>query len=72
MNTILTKYEKTALIGKRAEELSHGAKPCTEIGNLVCPIKIAEKEYREGRIPLIIRTTLPDGRVITKRIRVKA
>src|SRR5690606_9388592 len=56
----LTKYEKVRLLGLRATQLSNGAKPATQIGDLRDPLKIAEKEYMEGVIPISVIRTLPD------------
>jgi len=58
----ITKYEKVRIIGTRAMQLSNGAKPMTDIGTLTDPLKIAEKEYREGVIPISIIRTFPDKR----------
>lgn len=58
----ITKYEKVRIIGTRAMQLSNGAKPMTDIGMLTDPLKIAEKEYREGVIPISIIRTFPDKR----------
>lgn len=64
----ITKYERVRLIGIRATQIANGAKPLTDITGLRDPIKIAEKEYYEGTIPLCIIRTLPDGRKIKIRI----
>lgn len=50
----ITLFEKTRIIGARAEQLANNSKPLVEIGNLKDPILIALKEYNEGRIPIII------------------
>jgi len=57
----LTKYEKARVIGKRAMQLSKGAPPLVEVGNLENPIDIALKELKERKIPFIIRRGLPNG-----------
>lgn len=57
----ITKYEKVRLIGTRAMQISNGAKPMIDIGNLSNPLEIAEKEYREGVIPISIIRTLPNN-----------
>ena len=46
-----TRFEKARIIGARALQIARGAKPTikTEIKD---PIKIAEKEFEEGVIPL--------------------
>ena len=60
-NPILTKYEKARILGIRAIQISKGAKPTVNIGNLHDALKIAEKEFNEGSIPLIVRRYMPDG-----------
>ena len=57
----LTKYERTLLIGIRAQQLNKGALPAVSTDNLTNTIKIAEKELEERRMPLIIRRHIPDG-----------
>ena len=46
-----TRFEKARIIGARALQIARGAKPTfkTDIRD---PIKIAEKEFEEGIIPL--------------------
>lgn len=60
-NPIVTKYEKARILGIRAIQISKGAKPTVNIGKLHDALKIAEKEFNEGSIPLIVRRYLPDG-----------
>ena len=57
----LTKFEKTRLIGQRATEISMGAVPETEVGELTDAIEIAEKELREWVLPTRICRRFPDG-----------
>ena len=47
-----------------AQQLSEGATPLCDIGNLTDAISIAEKEYVEGLIPMSIIRVLPDKRKI--------
>jgi DNA-directed RNA polymerase I, II, and III subunit RPABC2 len=58
---ILSKYEKTRVVGERAIQISMGAPPLVEVGNLENPVDIAEKELREKKIPYIIKRVLPNG-----------
>jgi len=58
---VLTKYEKTRVVGKRAMQISKGAPPLVDVGNLESPVDIALKELRERKIPYIIRRPLPNG-----------
>ncbi len=57
----LTKYERTRLIGVRAQQLNTGSIPTVIVGDLKSTVKIAEKELRERKIPLFIRRPLPNG-----------
>ena len=58
---VLTKYEEARIIGKRAMQISKGAYPLVDVGNLENPVDIALKELREKKIPYIIRRPLPNG-----------
>tara|TARA_A100001011_G_scaffold400833_1_gene519567 strand:- start:4292 stop:4516 length:225 start_codon:yes stop_codon:yes gene_type:complete len=60
----ITKFEKVRLIGTRATQISLGAPPCIDIGNLTDVIEITEKEYECGKIPLKICRELPNGKKI--------
>ncbi len=57
----LTRFEKARIVGKRAEQLSKGAPPLVDVGNLENPVDIALKELKERKIPYIIRRALPNG-----------
>ena len=57
----LTKYEKPRILGLRATQISKQAKPTIEIADIKDALKIAEKEFKYGDIPFIIRRHLPDG-----------
>lgn len=56
-----TKYERVRVIGARAEQISQGATPTVDTTGLMNPVDIAEKEYREGKLPIIIIRKLPTG-----------
>lgn len=58
---ILSKYERTRIVGERAIQISMGAPALVEVGNLENPVDIAEKELREKKIPYIIKRVLPNG-----------
>jgi DNA-directed RNA polymerase subunit K/omega len=66
MNNVfpITKYEKVRLLGQRAAQLSNGAPPTVDIRGMRDPLKIAEKEYNSGKIPLKIIRTMPNGEVM--------
>ncbi|KAA0185938.1 Dna directed rna polymerases i ii and iii [Fasciolopsis buskii] len=57
----LTKYERARVLGARALQLSMSAPVMVELDGERDPLKIAEKELRENKIPIIIRRYLPDG-----------
>jgi len=60
-NPLLTKYEKARILGVRATQISKGAKPTIDIGDMKDALQIAEYEFYHGKIPLIVRRHLPDG-----------
>ena len=64
----LTKYEKVRLIGLRATQIANGAQPTVSVGDLIDPLKIAEKEFNSGTIPINIIRTLPGGKKICVKI----
>lgn len=59
----LTKYEKVRAIGIRAQQLAKGAPACVDITGMTDSLDIAEKEFAEHKIPLIIKRNYPDGTV---------
>ena len=63
---ILTKFEKVRLLGIRAQQISMGAPVHIDIGDLTDSLLIAEREFNEGKIPLIIIRKYPNG--TTRRI----
>ena len=58
-NPFLTKYERTRLIGVRAQQLSRGAIPLVDWKGLTRTLDIAEKELAERKIPLMVKRLLP-------------
>ena len=57
----MTKYERARVLGTRALQISMNAPVMVDIGNETDPLKIAMKELRDRKIPMIIRRYLPDG-----------
>jgi len=57
----MTKYERSRVLGTRALQISMNAPVMVDIGGETDPLKIAMKELRERKIPMIIRRYLPDG-----------
>jgi len=60
----LTKYERARVLGTRALQLSLNAISTVDTTNMTDPLKIAEKELVEGKIPIIVRRRLPDGNYV--------
>ena len=64
----ITKFEKIKLISTRAVQISKDAPVFTSLSTyddkktLTDAIQIAEKEYREKKLPLGVRRVFPDGR----------
>ena len=59
---ILTKYEKTKILGLRAKQLNNGATPYVKLNsNIIDGYLIALKELEQKKIPFIIRRPLPSG-----------
>jgi DNA-directed RNA polymerase I, II, and III subunit RPABC2 len=59
---ILTKYEKTRILGIRAKQINSGAKPLVKLNTqLIDGYLIALKELEEKKIPVIIRRPIPNG-----------
>jgi len=59
---ILTKYEKTRILGIRIKQLNNGALPYVKIAeDLLDSFIIAEKELKEKKIPFIIQRPLPNN-----------
>ena len=59
---ILSKYEKTRVLGQRAKQINTGSKPFVEIGeDVIDGYLIAQEELHQKKIPFIIRRPLPSG-----------
>lgn len=66
--TTLTKYERTHVIGVRAEQLARGAQAFVDVPPPVhgtsanaTYLAIAERELEERRLPFLIMRKMPDG-----------
>jgi DNA-directed RNA polymerases I, II, and III subunit RPABC2 len=57
----MTKYERARVLGTRALQISMNAPIMVDNDGETDPLKIAMKELRERKIPMIIRRFLPDG-----------
>mgnify|MGYP006087526789 CR=1 FL=1 len=60
---LMTKYEKTKIIGVRAQQLASGSKPLIDVPpGLTDIIEIAERELNEQKTPFILK------RIVGKKI----
>lgn len=58
----VTRYEEAKIIGERAQQLESGSKPFVEVKpNVIDSYLIALEEYKQKKIPFIIRRPLPNG-----------
>lgn len=57
----LTKYERARVLGTRALQIAMCAPVMVELEGLTDPLKIAMKELKARKIPIIIRRFLPDA-----------
>ena len=55
---IMSKYEKTVIIGVRTRQLQLGAKPLVDIQGPHTEQDITLKELKERRLPLVVKRTL--------------
>ena len=61
-NPILTKYEKTRILGIRAKQINNGAKPYIKTeNNVIDGYLIAVKELENKKLPFIVRRPMPNG-----------
>lgn len=56
---IMTKYEKTAVLALRIEQLTRGAAPCIPTEGLASMRDIALAELKQRALPFVIVRTLP-------------
>lgn len=61
-----TKYEYTALIGIRAQQIAEGAKPLISIDGMITSSSrfvwdVAEKEVLDRKLPFIVHRRFPSG-----------
>ena len=58
----VTLYEKTKIIGLRANQLSQGARPFIVVPKEVTDVRdIARLEFQQKRLPYLIKRPLPNG-----------
>lgn len=58
---LLSKYERTKVIGMRAAQLAAGAAPLVKRGEQSDPFELATMELNAKKIPFIIKRPLPSG-----------
>ncbi len=59
---LLTKYEKTRILGIRTKQLNEGAKPYIDVNpTIIDGYIIAQLELEHKRLPFIIRRPIPNG-----------
>lgn len=59
---IMTKFEKTRIIGQRAKQIETGSIPFIKVpDNIIDSYLIAELELQQRKLPFIIRRPLPNG-----------
>jgi len=59
---ILTKYEKTRILGVRTKQINEGAPPYVSVkSSIIDGYIIAMRELEEKKIPFIVRRPLPNG-----------
>jgi len=59
---IMTKYEKTKIIGIAAQQIQSGRQPSLSIpNNLTNPLDIAEYELMNKKTPFILKRKLPNN-----------
>ena len=58
---VLTKFEKSKIIGTRMEQLARGSIPFVNVQGLTSIRQIALKELEEKKTPFIVSRTMPNG-----------
>lgn len=58
----LTQYERTRILGFRANQLAQGARPFIHVPpHVTKPLDIARVELEQRRLPFIVKRPMPDG-----------
>jgi len=59
---ILTRYEKARIIGLRAKQINDGSDPLVTVSqDMINGLTIAQLEFKQKKLPFIIRRPLPNG-----------
>jgi DNA-directed RNA polymerase subunit K/omega len=61
---VLTKYEYTVMISRRAEDIASGEQPTVEFEINESPIDMAIREYQQHRIPTRIKRKTRTGDIV--------
>lgn len=66
----LTRFEVARLIGARALQISLGAPLLIKVPkDVVDPVELAKEEFKQNKMPMTIRRTLPNGETIVVDIK---
>ncbi len=59
----LTMYERTKILGTRANQIAEGARPFIDPvpEHITQPLEIAKLELEQRRLPFIVKRPMPDG-----------
>jgi len=58
----LTIYERTKILGTRANQIADGARPFVVVpDHMMDPLEIAKLELEQRRLPYIVKRPMPDG-----------
>ena len=66
---ILTKYERTMVLGVRVKQLQLGAKSTVDTKNCSSEVEIAKKELNEKKMPLLIKRAVSPTQIEYWRLR---
>ncbi len=67
---MMTEFEKSLIIGKRATAIAYGAEPLIDVpARMVNVVEIAEEELRQKKTPYIVRRDLGNGKYEFWKIR---
>jgi DNA-directed RNA polymerase I, II, and III subunit RPABC2 len=64
IDAMMSKYERTKIIGMRMEQLARGAPSTVNVDNMETIREIALKELAERKIPYKVVRTNPDGQKV--------
>jgi DNA-directed RNA polymerase I, II, and III subunit RPABC2 len=58
----LTVFERTKILGARANMIAEGARPFVDVpSHVTSPLEIAKLELEQRRLPFIVKRPMPDG-----------